>query len=200
MSSIKKFLITISIGLCALLTEFGFHRPEMAFWIIAIMGGIMAFSMLVDMIQTLRQGKYGVDILAITAIVATLLVGEYWASLVVLIMLTGGDSLEEYASRQASAELHSLLKNSPQIAHRTIADEITDIKVEEVKINDSLLVKPGELVPVDGRVVKGTTYVDESSLTGEARLVEKKQDDSLMSGSLVKDTSIYMQVDKKASD
>jgi len=200
MSSIKKFLITISIGLCALLTEFGFHRPEMAFWIIAIMGGIMAFSMLVDMIQTLRQGKYGVDILAITAIVATLLVGEYWASLVVLIMLTGGDSLEEYASRQASAELHSLLKNSPQIAHRTIADEITDIKVEEVKINDRLLVKPGELVPVDGRVVKGTTYVDESSLTGEARLVEKKQDDSLMSGSLVKDTSIYMQVDKKASD
>lgn len=200
MSNFKKFLVTVLIGIIALLMEFGFNQPQMAFGIIAFAGGLMAFSMFIGMLQTLKSGKYGVDILAITAIIATLLVGEYWASLVVLVMLTGGDSLEDYASHQAGRELRALLENSPQVAHKIIDEKLQDISVDEANVDDLLLIKPGEIVPVDGKVVTGTTMVDESSLTGESRPIEKSQNDEIMSGSIVKDVSIRIQVRKRAKD
>lgn len=184
----------------ALVAEFGFHQPKVAFWLIVIIGGLTTISMFIGMIQTLKSGKYGVDILAITAIIATLAVGEYWASLMVLIMLTGGDSLEDYANRQASRELRSLLDNSPQTAHRMIGDKIEDIPVDDVQVGDYLLVKPGELVPVDGILTEGQSFFDESSLTGESKPVEKEKNDELMSGSVNGDGAIRFKVTKKASD
>ena len=200
MSNRKKFLSTAMVGLVALILEFGFHQSQWAFWLVSIIVGIMTISMLIGMIQTLRSGKYGVDILAITAIVATLLVGDYWASLVVLIMLTGGDSLEDYASHQASRELRSLLDNSPQVAHRVTGETIDDLAVEDVQVDELILVKPGELVPVDGRVVAGESFVDESSLTGESKPIEKKANDELMSGSINGDAALRFKVTKAAKD
>lgn len=200
MSNFKKFLITLLVGVVALLAKFVFHQPSIAYWLIVIVGGITTISMLIGMIETLKSGKYGIDILAITAIVATLLVGEYWASLMVLIMLTGGDSLEDYASRQASRELRALLDNSPQHAHRLQDDQLQDIPVDQAEINDLLLVKPGEIVPVDGRIVEGETTVDESSLTGESKPIEKKVNDLLMSGSINGDAAIRLKVTKRAID
>lgn len=200
MSNARKFLLTVMIGIVALILEFGFHQERLAFWLVAIVGGIMAITMLIGMVKTLRSGKYGVDILAITAIIATLLVGEYWASLMVLIMLTGGDSLEDYASHQASRELRSLLDNSPQIAHRVEEEEVTDIEVEDVQVGDTILVKPGELVPVDGRVIAGESFVDESSLTGESKPVVKELNDELMSGSINGDAALRFKVTKAAKD
>ncbi|MGP5431914.1 heavy metal translocating P-type ATPase [Enterococcus malodoratus] len=200
MSNVKKFLLTAMVGVVALILEFGFHQNQWAFWLVSIVGGIMTISMLIGMIKTLRSGKYGVDILAITAIVATLLVGDYWASLVVLIMLTGGDSLEDYASHQASRELRSLLDNSPQVAHRIDGEEISELAVDEVQVGDLILVKPGELVPVDGRVVAGESSVDESSLTGESKPIEKKLNDELMSGSINGDAALRFKVTKSAKD
>ena len=192
MTHFKKFSISVLIGMTALICEFIFKRPTLAFLIIAITGGILAFFMFIEMIKTLRSGKYGVDILAITAIVATLVVGEYWASLMILIMLTGGDSLEDYANKKASRELQTLLDNTPRTAHQLMNDQLKDIPVEAVEINDLLVVKPGELVPVDGKVVKGESQFDESSLTGEAKLVLKKAGDELMSGSVNGDGSVQM--------
>lgn len=174
MNNFKKFILTLVIGLLALVTEFIFHKPDLAFLIVALTGGLIALSMLLGMIQTLKEGKYGVDILAISAIVATLSVQEYWASLMILVMLTGGDSLEDYASQQASRELRELLKNSPLIAHKLTAGQVQEVKVEEVQIGDALLVKPGEVVPVDSLILTGNSTFDESSLTGESRPVEKK--------------------------
>lgn len=200
MSNVKKFLLTMIIGLVALILEFGFHQNRLAYWLVAIVGGIMTITMLVGMVKTLRSGKYGVDILAITAIVATLLVGEYWASLMVLIMLTGGDSLEDYASHQASRELRSLLDHSPQIAHRIDQETIKDLEVDAVQVGDLILVKPGELVPVDGRVIAGESLVDESSLTGESRPIEKKRNDEIMSGSVNGDGALRLKVIKAAKD
>ncbi|EOL47601.1 heavy metal translocating P-type ATPase [Enterococcus phoeniculicola] len=200
MGHFKKFIFTVAVGLLALITEFVLHQPTWSYLLVAIVGGIMAFSMLIEMIKTLKSGKYGVDILAITAIVATLAVGEYWASLMVLIMLTGGDSLEDYAGRQASKELRALLNNSPQIAHKLVEHALVDIEVEQVQINDTLVVKPGEIVPVDGRVIEGESTFDESSLTGESAPVEKKMGDELMSGSINGDRSVKVRVDKLAAD
>ncbi|EOS7904312.1 cadmium-translocating P-type ATPase [Enterococcus hirae] len=200
MTHFKKFSITVLIGMTALICEFIFKRPTLAFLIIAITGGILAFFMFIEMIKTLRSGKYGVDILAITAIVATLVVGEYWASLMILIMLTGGDSLEDYANKKASRELQTLLDNTPRTAHQLMNDQLKDIPVEAVEISDLLVVKPGELVPVDGKVVKGESQFDESSLTGEAKLVLKKAGDELMSGSVNGDGSVQMIVERRAAD
>ena len=200
MKHLTKLIITIVTGILALLFEFVFHQASLAFGIIVITGSVMTLSMLVEMIKTLKSGRYGVDILAITAIVATLAVGEYWASLMILIMLTGGDSLEDYAAKRANKELKSLLDNSPQKAHQLVDGTLLDISVEKVKVDDELVVKPGEIVPVDGVVIKGSSTVDESSLTGESRPENKNQGDPLMSGSINGDSSITMKAEKSAVD
>lgn len=200
MKNYQRFILTLTIGFAALLAEFLFKNPAIAYMIVAITGGLIAIQMLIDMIATLRSGKYGVDILAITAIVATLAVGQYWASLVVLIMLTGGDSLEDYASRQASKELQELLSHSPQLAHVIKGAEIIDCKAETVQLGELVLVKPGELVPVDGVIKEGRTTLDESSLTGESLPVEKGIGDEVMSGSLNGDQAFRFKVTKVAAD
>lgn len=195
-----KLTLTVSVGIVALILEFGLHQQLAAQIIITLMGSIMALSMFVEMVKTLRSGKYGVDLLAITAIVATLAVSEYWAGLVVLIMLTGGDSLEDYAAKRASTELKALLDNSPRTAHRLVNGQLTDIAVEDANVSDQLVVKPGELVPVDGHLIDGTALFDESSLTGESKPVEKVVGDDLMSGAVNGDSAVTMVVDKVAAD
>ncbi|WP_048000882.1 heavy metal translocating P-type ATPase [Lactiplantibacillus herbarum] len=195
-----KLMLTVSVGLLAIILQFGLHQQLAAQAIITFMGAIMALSMLIEMIKTLRSGKYGVDLLAITAIVATLAVSEYWAGLVVLIMLTGGDSLEDYAAKRAHTELKALLDNSPQTAHRLIDGQLTDIAVEDAAVGDQLVVKPGELVPVDGHLIQGVALFDESSLTGESKPVEKNIGDDLMSGAVNGDSAVTMIVDKLAID
>ncbi|MFT8879222.1 MAG: heavy metal translocating P-type ATPase [Oenococcus sp.] len=200
MTNFRKFMLALIIGVIALISQFVFGADDVAFWLILLAGGLTTISMLIGMIKTICSGKYGVDILAITAIVATLAVGEYWASLIVLIMLTGGDSLEDYASRQASRELRSLLDNSPHTAHKISDQQTIDLQVEAVQIGDIVLVKPGETVPVDGMVISGESTVDESSLTGESRAVAKDADDMLMSGSVNGDGALQFRVTKIAAD
>lgn len=200
MTNLKKFLMTIFSGVVALIAEFVCHQSMIAYWIVIVIGGVTTISMFIGMIQTLKSGKYGVDILAITAIIATLAVGQYWASLMVLVMLTGGDSLEDYAAGQAGRELKTLLDNTPQIAHKISDENVTDIKVDDVKIGDIILVKPGEVVPVDGTVISGISTFDESSLTGESKSVEKQINDTIMSGSINGDVAVQYKVTKKASD
>lgn len=199
MSHFKKFFSTLLIGALACLLEFIFDQSQWAYLLVAIMGGVITFTLLVEMIKTLRSGRYGVDILAITAIVATLAVGEYWASLMILIMLTGGDSLEDYASRQAGRELQSLLDNSPQIAHRKQGDRLEDLTLDQVKVGDILVVKPHEIVPVDGEALDAGS-VDESSLTGESRPVDKKVGDEIMSGAINGEGSLIYKVTSLAED
>ncbi|CAM3046568.1 heavy metal translocating P-type ATPase [Lactiplantibacillus plajomi] len=195
-----KLTLTVSVGIIALILQFGLHLQLAAQVIITLWGSVMALSMLVEMIKTLRSGKYGVDLLAITAIVATLAVSEYWAGLVVLIMLTGGDSLEDYAAKRANTELKALLDNSPQSAHRLEGDQLVDIDVEAAQVGDQLVVKPSELVPVDGHLIEGSALFDESSLTGESKPVEKRVGDDVMSGAVNGDSAITMVVDKLAAD
>ena len=200
MKNTSKLLIILAISLCALILEFGLHLNLCAQILITIVGSLISLSMLIEMIKTLRSGQYGIDLLAITAVVATLLVSEYWASMVVLIMLVGGESLEDYAAKKANTELKALLDNTPNIAHRIIQDKTSDLAVEDVLIGDTLIVKPGELVPVDGHIIKGQSTFDESSLTGESIPITKTVGQAVMSGSLNGDASIIMLVDKLAKD
>lgn len=181
----KQKLITIfGIAILAAILQWGFGLPLYAQIVVTIAGAVVTISMLIEMIKKMIHGDFGFDILAVTAIVATLAVGDYWASMIILLMLIGGDSLEDYANRKANSELKSLLDNSPEQAHRLNGDQVEDIKADSVKVDDVLLIRPGELVPVDGRVLEGDSSLDESSLTGESVPVEKTVGDQVLSGSV----------------
>lgn len=200
LSNKQKLWLTIIIAGIALILQYGFHYPLLAQIIVTIAGAIVALTMLVGMVKTLRSGKYGVDLLAILAVVATLAVGEYWAAMVILVMLTGGDALEDYAAKKANTELKALLDNSPRFAHVATPDGSKDVPVNNVPVGAKIIVKPGELVPIDGLIIKGTGEFDESSLTGEARPVAKTVGDTVMSGSINGDEAITLTVTKLAKD
>lgn len=195
-----KLIWTLIVGAVALLFAFVLGQAGWAQILVTIVGGFFALAMFWEMIQTIREGQYGIDLLAIIAVLATLAVGEYWASLMVLVMLTGGDSLEDYAAKKANSELKSLLENSPQVAHRQVDEKIENITVAAVAVGDTLIVKPNELVPVDGHVTSGTGAFDESSLTGESKPVAKTVGDRLLSGSINGSEAVTMIATHTADD
>lgn len=200
-----KFFTILGIGVIAAILDFLCGAPKIGTWpisgiLIDIFGIFMAITMLREMIHTLESGRWGVDILAIIAVVSTMIVGDYWAAWMILIMLTGGDSLEDYATSQADKELHSLLQNSPRIADKLVNGKIEEVKVDDLKIGDIVLIKPGSQVPVDGEIIKGNSSFDQSSLTGESVPVDKKVGDDLMSGSINGDAAVEMKVTKAAKD
>ncbi len=138
------------------------------------------------MVRALLRGSWGVDVLAVTAIVSTVAVGEYVAALVIVLMLTGGEALEDYATDRAGRELRALLERAPQLAHRLHLglDEVEDVPVEEVEPGDRLLVRPAEVIPVDAVLDTAEVTLDESSLTGESLPVTRHRGDRVLSGSI----------------
>lgn len=200
LSNKQKLGVILAIALIAVIIQFVFHQPILAQAIVTVVGAIIALTMFIGMVRTLRSGKYGVDLLAILAVVATLSVGEYWAAMVILVMLTGGDALEDYAAKKANTELKALLDNSPRLAHVIGSNGTQDVAVDDVQIGDQIVVKPGELVPVDGVVIVGQSDFDESSLTGEARPVAKLAGDAVMSGAINGNNAVTIQVNRLAKD
>lgn len=200
MKNWHKLAITIAVALIALLLEFGFGLDIWARLLVTVIGSILAISMFIEMIKTLRSGRYGVDLLAIIAIISTLIIGQYWASLIIILMLVGGESLEDYAANRASRELHKLLENSPTFAHKKIGDSYQDTPIEEIAIDDILLVKASEVVPIDGVVIEGSSWFDESSLTGESQPITKTVGQEVLSGSINGETAVLIQANKKAAD
>lgn len=195
-----KFFIVLAIAAIALVLEFILKEPNYARLLITANGIIMSVILLKGMIDVLRSGNFGVDILAISAIAATLLVGNYWAALIILVMITGGDALEDYAQKKARKDLKSLLDNTPRIAHKKVNDDLEDVPVDDIKIGDVIIVKPKEIIPIDGLLISGSALLDESSLTGESKPVNKSAGESLMSGSLNGSEAIMVQVSKIAKD
>lgn len=145
----------------------------------------------VGMVRDLMRGHWGIDILAVTAIVSTVVVGEYLAALVVCLMLTGGEALEDYAAGRAKKDLSALLERAPRVAHLLQSDgSVQDVPLEQVQPGDRLLVRPAEVVPVDGTLAAGADGADvvadfdESSLTGESLPVTRSSGEAVLSGSL----------------
>ena len=154
-----------------------------------------------SMVKGLFQGRWGIDLLAVTAICSTAVVGEYIASLVIVLMLTGGEALEDFAHGRATRELRSLLERTPRIAHREEAGGVVEeVGVDIVGPGDILLVKPAETVPVDGRLLSDAGTFDESALTGESLPAERLAGDLLLSGSVNGADAIRMVATSSASD
>lgn len=207
-----KFIVVLIAGVISLFFEFGirastlFTTPLLKLQmnpqaiIIDILGIWISVLLLMEIFEDWKSGRYGVDILAVIAIVSTILINNYWAEWMILVMSTGGETLEDYATGQASKELRSLLNNTPRIANKLVNGQITEVKVNELHIGDIVLIKPGQQVPVDGEIIKGTSSFDQSSLTGESVPVTKKPGDNLMSGSVNGDVAVQMKVTKEAKD
>jgi heavy metal translocating P-type ATPase len=135
-------------------------------------------------IDAARHHRIGVDVIALLALAGTLIVGEYLAGAVIAVMVASGRSLESWAAGRADRELRLLVERAPVAAHRRQGGDVVDIAVEAVAVGDLLFVKPGEVIPVDGRVESGTAVVDESAVTGEALPIELRTGDAVRSGTV----------------
>lgn len=166
-----------------------FQQGDIAKWLSIVAVLIVIVITTVQMIKDMMHGNFGLDILALIAMIATLSVGEYLASLIIALMLSGGEALEDYAARRASKELKLLLDRSPQVAHLiknggTKNETIIDVAVEDVAVGDELILRPSEVVPVDAVLLSHTAYFNESSMTGESLPSMKSSGDEVVSGSV----------------
>ena len=164
--------------------------------------GIVIVITAVDMFRDLMRGHWGLDILAVVAMIATLAVQEYVAGLIIALMLTGGEALEDLAARQASRELDLLLNRAPAFAGRIhpVSGEVERIAIEQVNVGDELLVRSSEILPVDGVLVSDHATIDESSVTGEPIPVSYVAGDPVLSGTVNGTASFTMRAEKVAAD
>ncbi len=166
--------------------------------------GFVILLTVIDMVKQLMRRELGLDILAVVAMTASLAVGEYLAASIIALMLTGGEALEDYAAARARRDLRSLLDRAPQRAHRLPAvdapvDQAENIEIDRVEPGDVLLVRPAEVVPVDGEAIDAGSF-DESSLTGESASVAKDVGDTILSGSVNGTQAVRMRATRLAAD
>lgn len=195
----KWFSLAVLAGLVSLPLWFTGHHTA-ANWILGTVSLIETIPLLVGMWHDVRTGTYGIDILAITAIVTAVLLHQDWAAIVVAIMLTGGESLEDYAEHRARSELDALLTRAPQIAHVIRSRKTVDVAASEVRAGDKIVIKAGEIVPVDAIILEGTASFDESSLTGESLPQAKHVKDQILSGAVNLDGAVTAKALHSAAD
>jgi len=177
--------------------QFSFSLMQLPLLAVLILCGL---PLLYKMCARVWQGDFGADLLAGLSIVTSLLLHEYLAGSLVVLMLSSGVALESYAVRKASSVLDALAKRMPSIAHRKLDDQLTDIATEQVNIGDSLLILPHEICPVDGTVTEGSGTMDESFLTGEPYSVSKTNGSQVISGAINGDAALTIRADKLAID
>lgn len=220
----KKYFLAIAtlVALAVVVTLWAIDSPA-ARWVATMYVSVIILITAVDMVKSVLRGNFGLDILAVVAMVASLLVGEYIAATIIALMLTGGEALEDYAASRAQRELTALVDRAPDTAHRitssdsdalAAADAVTgsadhelevglglvDVPVTEVEVGDVLLVRPSEVVPVDAELLDDHASVDEASLTGEPLPVSKARGEKLMSGSVNGHTAIRVRAIATADD
>lgn len=162
-----------------------------------VIGGLpLIFNLTIKLIKF----QFSSDLLAGISIITAVLLQQYLAGTLVVLMLSGGQALELYAVRRASFLLEALSRRMPNIAHRKIKDNISDISTEKIEVNDTLIIYPHEICPVDGEVIEGHGIMDESYLTGEPFLISKIPGSLVLSGSINGDALITIKVTKKVSD
>lgn len=180
-----RLLLPLTLGGLLLGLAFSVAGNEAAAtWCWAIPSLLVGVWLTISIIRDLLHGEAGVDLIAVLAIMGALLLGEALAASVIGVMLASGEWLERYAAGRAHKELSALVSRAPRVVHRYQAGSIEDHDIAEVDVGDRLLVKPGEVVPVDGRVMGDPAVLDESALTGEARLATREAGDPVSSGTV----------------
>ena len=195
----RLFGLAVTTIIVGLALQFSGHQT-VASWLLGIVATIEVLPLLWDMWKDIRSGRYGIDILAATAIIASVALGQYWAGIVIVLMLTGGEALEDFAHHRAQTELDELLRHAPQKARVIRKGEPVLVPVNELKVGDKVIINAGDLVPADAVVLEGAANFDEASLTGESLPQAKSADDSLLSGSINLDGAVKAKVTAAAAD
>lgn len=166
--------------------------------VLALLAG--GLPLLIRLTRKVFEREFGSDHLAGISIVTSVILGEYLVGVIVILMLSGGTALEQFASQRASSVLDALARRMPQAAHRGTGASLHDIKLGDVVIGDILAVFPHEICPVDGVVVEGLGKMNEAYLTGEPFEIEKMPGSQVISGAINGDVVLYIRAEKLAVD
>ena len=161
------------------------------------LGGI---PLVYELLQKLLRREFGSDLLAGISIVTSVLLGEYLAGSIVVLMLSGGEALENYAVRNASSVLRALAKRMPSVAHRKRDTTIGDVALDDIAVGDTLVVYPHDICPVDGTVIEGNGVMNEAFLTGEPFEITKAPGSAVISGAVNGESALTITATRRAVD
>ncbi len=181
-----------------LLLRFVFHLPADIPLLVVLIGG--GLPLVYELLKKLWRREFGSDLLAGISIVTSAILGEYLAGAIVVLMLSGGEVLENYALASASSVLAALAKRMPAIAHRRRDSQIADVPLADIAIGDTLVIYPHETCPADGVVVEGRGGMDESYLTGEPFQMTKTAGSNVISGAINGESVLTIRATKMAKD
>jgi heavy metal translocating P-type ATPase len=196
-------IAALSIGaiLLHLALRFGFHTEAGIYQIpllaTLVLGGL---PLLYDLLRKLLKREFGSDLLGGISIVTSVLLGEYLAGSIIVLMLAGGEALESYALRSASSVLAALAKRMPSVAHRKSGTEMLDVALAEIAVGDTLFIHPHEICPADGVVIEGHGVMDESYLTGEPFQITKTSGSTVISGAINGESALTIRTTQRAAD
>ncbi len=199
---IKKYPIPIFV-ICSLAAGtilHGLNLLDQAHWLwmaTLVIGGI---PVVWETLRGIAHKKVASDIVATLAIISAIALNDAFPGVVIVLMQTGGKALEDFAFRRASSSLNELLARSPRTAHKITNGIIEDVNVDQIRIGDAILVRPGDLVPVDGTLTSNSAYIDESTLTGEPLPKSKAVNDKIFSGTLNSGDAFEMRADKPSGE
>jgi len=184
-----------------LVLHFGLQLADtpgrMPLFLILVLGGL---PMLWDLGRKLLKLEFGSDLLGGISVITSVLLDEYLAGSIIVLMLAGGEALEKFALRRASSVLAALAKRAPSLAHRKRGEELSDVTLPEVALGDTIILYPHEICPVDGLVTEGHGSMDESYLTGEPFQITKTSGSKVISGSINGESVLTIQSTSLAAD
>lgn len=200
----KEFIIAIATAALItlhLIVRYGFDwTPADARWplqVAVILGGA---PLVWELLRKALRKEFGSDLIAGVSIVTSIILDEWLAGAFVVLMLSGGEALENYAVLRASSALDALARRMPGVAHKKRDGRFLDVALDEVRINDTLIVFPHEICPVDGVVVEGRGVMDESYLTGEPFELSKAPGSEVISGAINGDMALTIRATRLATD
>jgi len=164
---------------------------------VVAIGGV---PLLIDLTRKLLAREFGSDLLAGISIVTAAILGQYVVACIVILMLSGGEALEQFATRRASSILEALSRRMPNVAHRKFGSGIADIALDDIAIGETLVVLPHELAPVDGIVTEGHGWMDESYLSGEPYKMPKARGAQVLSGAINGDAALTIEATRLPID
>ena len=177
-------------------------NPNWPLWIALLVGGVPLVS---ELFLGALKFRFGADLLGGISIIVSILLGEYLAGAIIVLMLSGGEALESYALSNASSVLSALAKRLPSVAHRRRTDkhdstDIETVPLAELRVGDAVVVYPHDVAPIDGLVIEGHSVMDESYLTGEPFKITKTKGSSVISGAVNGDGVLVIEATHVASD
>ena len=156
--------------------------------------------LLYDLLRKLLKREFGSDLLGGISIVTSVVLGEYLAGSIIVLMLSGGEALERYALANASSVLAALARRMPSVAHRRHGTDLRDVSLGEIVAGDILAIYPHEICPADGVVVEGHGVMDESYLTGEPFQITKTRGSTVISGAINGESALTIRTTARAAD